>query len=61
MIMTEGGPQNATMTLGLYLYNVAFSWGDMRLGYSAAVSLVLGILGAGLSLFWFRVLREEHS
>jgi multiple sugar transport system permease protein len=61
MIMTEGGPQNATMTLGLYLYNVAFSWGDMRLGYSAAVSLVLGLLGAGLSLLWFRVLREEHS
>ncbi len=58
MIMTGGGPQDSTMTLGLYLYDVAFRWGDMRLGYSAAVSLVLGLLGAGLSLFWFRILRE---
>ncbi len=59
LILTNGGPQNATRSIGLYLYQVAFTLGDMRLGYSAAVGLVLGLVSALLSLFWFRVLKEK--
>ncbi|MCD6520537.1 MAG: sugar ABC transporter permease [Anaerolineae bacterium] len=59
MIMTGGGPQKATLTIGLYLYNIAFTYGDLRLGYAAAISLVLGLISAGFSAFWFKVLREE--
>ena len=59
LILTSGGPQNATRSIGLYLYQVAFTLGDMRLGYSAAVGLLLGILSALLSLFWFRLLKER--
>ena len=59
MIMTGGGPQRATQTVGLYLYNMAFHFGDLRLGYAAAISLALGLLSATLSAFWFKVLRES--
>jgi multiple sugar transport system permease protein len=59
MVMTGGGPQNATMSLGLYLYQMAFQFGDLRLGYAAAISLVVGLLGATMTGFWFRVLREK--
>lgn len=61
MVMTGGGPQNATMSLGLFLYNMAFLFGDMRVGYAAAIGLVVGLLGASLSGFWFRVLRPKEG
>jgi len=59
MVMTAGGPQNATMSLGLFLYNKAFSFGDLRVGYAAAIGLAVGLLGATISGFWFRVLRPK--
>jgi multiple sugar transport system permease protein len=59
MVMTGGGPQNATLSLGLYLYQIAFQFGDLRLGYAAAIGLVVGLLGATMSGFWFRVLRDK--
>src|SRR5690606_39042032 len=40
LLTTQGGPQEASHTLGYYLYNLAFALGDLRLGYSAALSLV---------------------
>jgi multiple sugar transport system permease protein len=59
MLLTAGGPQNSTLSLGLYLYQVAFQLGDLRLGYASSVSLVLGLIAAGLSLLWFNLLRER--
>lgn len=59
MIMTEGGPQRTTETVGLYLYKMAFQLGDLRLGYAAAISLALGLLSAAFAGFWFRALREQ--
>ncbi|MCB0188368.1 MAG: sugar ABC transporter permease [Caldilineaceae bacterium] len=38
-IMTGGGPANATLMYGLYLYNQAFLW--FRMGYGAALAWVL--------------------
>lgn len=38
-VMTQGGPNNATMFYVYYLYNVAFWWG--RLGYAAALAWIL--------------------
>ena len=61
MVMTAGGPQNATLSLGLFLYNMAFLFGDLRLGYSAAIGLTVGLLGATLTGFWFRVLRPREG
>jgi ABC-type sugar transport system permease subunit len=60
LIMTNGGPQNATLTLGLYIYQQAFQFGDLRLGYAAAMSLLLGLIHMVLSGITFKVLRTER-
>ena len=59
MILTRGGPAESTLTLGLYLYRVAFTWGDMRMGYAAAMNLVVGIISMLLAAGVFRLLRSE--
>jgi multiple sugar transport system permease protein len=59
LILTGGDPQNASRTIGLYVYQVALQLGDLRLGYAAAMSLVLGLASALISLIVFRVLREK--
>lgn len=61
MIMTGGGPGDRTMTTGLYLWRVAFQYGDMRMGYAAAVSLVLGIISMLLSAIIFKLMRSERN
>lgn len=38
-VMTEGGPMNSTISLALYIYQNGFQYN--RLGYSAAVSMIL--------------------
>ena len=61
MIMTGGGPGDRTLTTGLYLWRVAFQFGDMRMGYAASVSLVLGIISMTLSAVVFKVMRTERA
>ncbi|MFN8446602.1 MAG: sugar ABC transporter permease [Caldilineaceae bacterium] len=39
LIMTKGGPNNATLSMVLYLYNKAFA--QVRFGYASAVAWVL--------------------
>src|SRR5262245_8684824 len=51
-LITRGGPQNATLFYGLYIYRSAFQ--DFKMGYAAALSLVLFTLVLLLSLFVFR-------
>ncbi len=59
LILTNGGPQNASLTIGLYAYQVAFQRGDLRLGYAAAMNLVVGLASAAIALGLFRALRER--
>jgi fructooligosaccharide transport system permease protein len=59
LVLTQGGPQNSTRTLGYYIYQTAFKDGDLRLGYAAAMSLVLGLISALFSLAIFRALRNR--
>ncbi|MDY6043044.1 MAG: sugar ABC transporter permease, partial [Lactobacillus johnsonii] len=42
MIMTQGGPQNATMTPIYYIYRTGFT--DRQLGYASAMSVIYGII-----------------
>jgi multiple sugar transport system permease protein len=53
-LMTRGGPQNATLFYGLYIYRSAFR--DFKMGYAAALSWVLFAIVLLLSLFVFRYL-----
>jgi len=41
-IMTEGGPDGATTTMGYYIFNHAFQWFNM--GYAAAIAMVLFVI-----------------
>ncbi len=61
LILTGGGPQNKTTTLGFYAYDQAFRLGDLRLGYASAINLVLGIVCAIVALVVFQFLRGDTS
>jgi multiple sugar transport system permease protein len=53
-LMTQGGPQNATLFYGLYIFRSAFR--DFKMGYAAALSWVLFAILLLLSVFVFRYL-----
>jgi multiple sugar transport system permease protein len=50
--MTQGGPNNATMTLPVYSYQEAF--GYYHLGYGTMVGVVMLVVGAILGSFFVR-------
>lgn len=52
-ILTGGGPDNATITIGHYLYNTGFSY--YKFGYAAAISYALVIIIGILSFVQFRM------
>nr|WP_232820284.1 sugar ABC transporter permease [Brachybacterium sp. YJGR34] len=58
-IMTGGGPAQRSQTLPLYMYEQAFSYG--QLGYGTAVALLLLLIGAAASLVYLRLLPEEEK
>lgn len=58
-IMTGGGPARQSQTLPLYMYEQAFSYG--QLGYGTAVALLLLLIGAVASLIYLRLLPEDDK
>lgn len=46
MVLTSGGPSNATLVLYMYIYNMAFNY--LNMGYASAMAFVL----SGLILFF---------
>ncbi|WP_045077655.1 carbohydrate ABC transporter permease [Psychromicrobium lacuslunae] len=59
-IMTKGGPGGASQTLPLFMYEQAFSFG--QLGYGTAVALILLAIGGVASLIYMKLLpREDKS
>jgi ABC-type sugar transport system permease subunit len=61
LFTTGGGPAESVLTTGLYIFRTAFEVGDMRMGYAAAMSLVLGLIGMLISALIFRSLRTERA
>ena len=58
-VLTNGGPNNATLTIGMYLYQNGFKYFDF--GYASAIGYVLtGIIGV-LALIQFWLLREKRT
>lgn len=51
-LITDGGPQNSTLFLVLYIYRTAFS--SLKMGYAATLSWVLFFILMALSLIVFR-------
>ncbi len=58
-VLTNGGPNNATLTIGMYLYQNGFKYFDF--GYASAIGYVLtGIIGV-IAFIQFRFLREKQA
>ena len=56
-IMTRGGPQNQTITVVYWIFANSFTY--FKLGYGAALSLVLLVILAMLSVVQLRILRDD--
>jgi multiple sugar transport system permease protein len=55
-ILTRGGPNNATLTLPLYIYFNAFAWG--KPGYAAALGAALFLVVLILTAFQFGLAKR---
>jgi multiple sugar transport system permease protein len=55
--MTRGGPGTKSQTLPLYMYEQAFSFGN--LGYGTAIAIMLLLVGAVFSLIYLRALGAD--
>lgn len=56
-VMTQGGPQDATLTLGYYIYDEAFR--HFNMGYASAMGLVLWAILVVFSLLSYRLTRGK--
>lgn len=56
-VLTDGGPSNATRVIVLYIFELAFRFN--RLGYAAAISVVLALILLVLSIVQMRLTRES--
>lgn len=56
-VMTKGGPQDATMSLGYYIYDEAFR--HFNMGYASAMGLVLWAILVVFSLVSYRLTRGK--
>ena len=52
-VMTKGGPDNATLFLGLYLFQTAFSF--LNMGYAAAMAWMMFLVIFLLTVFQFKL------
>lgn len=59
LIVTEGGPQNASLVPGLHMYNVAFKNSPSMFGYACAMAVVLFIVTFALSTLTLKAKKGE--
>jgi multiple sugar transport system permease protein len=55
-VMTNGGPANATLVIGLYLYRNAFEF--FKMGYASAISWVLFVVIIAITISQFILARR---
>ncbi len=61
-IMTDGGPWGSSRVLAFYMYEKAFSEYGFRMGYGAAISVVLfGIMMIYITWVLYRMYRDERG
>lgn len=61
-IMTDGGPWGSSRVLAFYMYEQAFSEYGFRMGYGAAIAVVLFlIMMVYISAFLFKMYRDEKG
>jgi multiple sugar transport system permease protein len=61
-IMTDGGPWGSSRVLAFYMYEQAFSEYGFRMGYGAAIAVVLfAIMMVYISGFLYKMYRDERG
>lgn len=61
-IMTDGGPYGSTRVLSFFMYEQALSEYGYRMGYGAAIAVVLfAIMMIFITIFIVRMLSNERS
>jgi ABC-type sugar transport system permease subunit len=58
-ILTEGGPANATSTVGIHIYTNGFKF--FKLGYASASAYLLAMVILGFALLQLGVTRERRA
>lgn len=59
LILTNGGPNNASLVPGLHMYKMAFSSGNSQYGYSCAISVILFLITLVFSIIIMRRKKES--
>ncbi len=57
LVLTNGGPVDATLVPGLYIYELAFTYG--RLGYASAIGVYIFIAVLALTILNLRLFRDK--
>jgi multiple sugar transport system permease protein len=57
-LMTSGGPNFSTRPALEYIYDVSFT--DFRIGYGAAVSMLLFVVILFVSFIWLAIVRRQE-
>jgi ABC-type sugar transport system permease subunit len=58
LVMTNGGPLNATTTTSLFMYKQAFQQGKLSLG--ASVGFILLAINLTITFIYLRLMKEEE-
>ena len=58
-LLTAGGPNHASETLPVYIYNSALYAG--QLGYGSAISLIMLVINLMIALIYLRLLKERRT
>lgn len=58
-VLTDGGPSDATMSLGYYIWSLAFQRFEM--GYASAISMVLWVVLVLMALLNYRVTKARYD
>jgi multiple sugar transport system permease protein len=58
-VMTKGGPANQTLTIAYWIYHVSFV--SFRLGYGAALSVLLALVLLVISALQLRILNDSRD
>jgi ABC-type sugar transport system permease subunit len=58
LVMTGGGPDNASTTLSLFVYQTGFL--GFRMGYASAAALVMLLIIVGFTMLSLRAFRSEE-
>jgi len=54
LVLTDGGPYNATNVPGLYMFHKAFEWRYPQMGYGCAVGVVMFLMIILLTVFFMK-------